>query len=222
MSSADTEIWRDIDVSAATAQLGLSDSAQQLAQSAQAPVDYAGALAQGGLYADAVAFLSNALQDKAAVRWAVESARLVADQLPENEVGALEAADSWANGSASVAGLQDALGETAFQGPGSWAAQAAAWAAENALPGGPGNLVPKAVEGAVKLAAAMAAGSWSPPEIEQREQLATAAASEAALADTATEVVSQALDPAELAALNEALKPFVELALEMAANQALA
>lgn len=203
-------------------QVDLSPQAHRLLARGLSSSDYVKALAKQGLNSDAVGFLANGLKEQQGVQWAAESARLVSDQLPPEEVNALEAAAAWAKGHAMEGDVQGALSETQFAGPGSWAAQAALWAATgldfaSAADGPAIKLAPKAIDGAVRLAAAVKADAWSPPTQGPQgdpDTGLTAAASQAGAA--ASDAVGAPLSSEDVAAANNVLKPFVDLGLRIA------
>ena len=127
----------------------------------QTPAQYLALLQERNLGSDMVKVLAEGLPDREGVAWAVRCALKVVDRLPVAEVRALRAAEAWvkhptAEGQA-VAGA--AARKTDFQGPGAWAAQAAATAQTDGLPtesdGEDGadvsRLTPKSVCGAVML-----------------------------------------------------------------------
>lgn len=182
---------------------------------------YARTLAAHGLYDDATSVLAHGLSDPAAVRWAAESARRARQPAPAEDLQALGAAESAGlapTGSGTGAeALQGALGEARFQSAAAWAAQAAAWAAEGALLG-PERLVPKAVNGAVRLAATLTGPAPAPTAAAAMpgSPAAPEAATLPAAAAAAPGVPASALGAAEQAALNDALRPFVDLGLQLA------
>ncbi len=202
----------------------LSPQAKQLLASGVSSSDYVKSLAKQGLSNDAAGFLAHGLEKKRGVQWAAESAKLVADKLPPEELKAMQVAQAWTGGATGEAELQQALGETKFDGPGSWAAQAALWTAkalEFAPPGGvAGPLAPKAIDGAVKLAAAINQGarpqSLQPVQQPGQSSLPTAAATQ--MMEQAIEGAATPLSAQDQAALNTALEPFVELGLRLAAG----
>ena len=210
----------------------LTPAASQQLAPGMSSSDFAKSLATQGLNNDAVGFLANGLENKLGVRWAAESAQLVADKLPPEEVQAMEAAQAWAQGSGEETDLAQALDDTQFNGPGSWAAQAALWTAKAvqfAPPAGiPVPLAPKAIEGAVKLAAALNQGVQlpspspaQPPAVKavpltQPTEMIKLAVKE--LMAKAIETPTPSISPQEQAALNDALAPFVDLGLRLAAG----
>ncbi len=206
------------------ARFDLSQQARQQLGPGVSSSDYAKSLAKQGLINDAAGFLAHALEKKLGVQWAAESAGLVADKLSPEELEAMQMARAWTKDSAGAAELQQTLGETRFDGPGSWAAQAALWTAkalEFTPPGGvTGPLAPKAIDGAVKLAAAIQQGArpqaLQPVQQPGQDFLPTAAAPR--VLEQAREAANTRLSPQDQAALNTALEPFVELGLRLAAG----
>ncbi|TVQ55911.1 MAG: hypothetical protein EA377_02805 [Phycisphaerales bacterium] len=188
--------------------------------------------------------LAEDLPARKGVWWSAEAAKEVEDKLPEEEVKAAEAAAEWAMepSEETEAKVKEALEEVEFQGPGSWAAQAAEWAIAagamgiSAVPavvagGAPtaAALVPQAVAGSVKLAAAMAADQMpepedgSLPESPENPQDALPDPRDedpAALLDAAGDSESNGDDdvpsPEELHEQAEALKPFIDKGNEIA------
>ncbi len=209
--------------SAIADRLDLSPQAKQLLAPGVSSGDYVKSLAKQGLSSDAAGFLAHGLEHKRGVQWAAESAELVADKLPPEELKAMELAQAWTKGAAGEADLQQALGETRFDGPGSWAAQAALWTAKalefTPLGGMAGPLAPKAIDGAVKLAAAINQGaepqSSQPVQQPGQDPLPTASATQ--MMELALEATNTPLGPEDQAALNSALEPFLELGFRLAA-----
>lgn len=73
--------------------------------------------------------IAQELPDADGVRWACECADLVKDKLPPHEQQAVAAASAWAESpnAAAKQAAADAAAGAGPAGPGSWAAQAAAW-----------------------------------------------------------------------------------------------
>jgi len=205
-------------------QVDLSPQAQELLARGLSSSDYVKALAEQDLNSDAVGFLANGLKERQGVRWAAESASMVSDKLPPEEVEAFKAAEAWAKGQAMEGDVQEALSKTQFAGPGSWAAQAALWADQgldfaSAADGPAMKLAPKAIDGAVRLAAAVKAHAWSPPaQGPQDDPGSGLTASGSQLVAAASDAGNAPLSPEEVAAANKVLKPFVDLGLRIAAG----
>ena len=68
------------------AQLDLSPQAQELLARGLSSSDYVKALVEQDLNSDAVGFLANGLKQRQGVQWAAESASMVSDKLPPEEV----------------------------------------------------------------------------------------------------------------------------------------
>ncbi len=212
-----------------TEQIELSPAAAQMLKPEMSSEALIKALADQGLNSDVVPLLANGLEPEQGVRWAAESAGLVADKLPPGEVQAMVAATAWLQGDLAAADLQQALTDPQTAGPGSWAAQAAIWT-EEALsvetPEGDALLLaPKAIEGAVVLAAGVS-NIDSTAQVSDRPQLPSAGLAERA-DSAANNFVTDAFDAAQdnpiaqetHAAFNKLLEPFVELGLRLAAGQ---
>jgi hypothetical protein len=141
------------------------------------PAQYMAALDKNKLPLDSVNFMANGLPEKDSVCWATQSANMTAPKLSAPEMNALSATQAYLKNPTPA--LRDAigasLGKVDFTGPGSWAAQAAAWSkmpGAPAIPGAaaaagaaaaPANLVAAAVSGAIMLAAGLMNGPAMPP-----------------------------------------------------------
>lgn len=176
--------------------------------------------------------LAKELGDRKGVLWAVESCKRVKSKTTPTDQAASAAAEAWvkdptpANHTAAAAAAK----KTDFQGPGAWAAQAAAWAhptgqtapaapAAPAQPGSPGTaaLVPKAVAGSVSISAALAAGAKPPagaPTLPAPPQLGTAPSAPAAPTMPTmpqAPAAPQTPSPAELSKIAKIHQPFIDL-----------
>jgi len=104
--------------------------ALQLLTPQQTPAQFLAVLQGRHLGADMVKVLAHGMPDRAGVAWTVQCVLKVADKLPATEVQAMQAAQAWVKSPTSE--LQQAAAtaaaRTELQGPGGWAAQAAAWA----------------------------------------------------------------------------------------------
>jgi hypothetical protein len=221
------------EVSASLAEIeGLSGTAADLSSGSQSVADAFAALVGNKLFQDAVVALANGLTREAAVQWGVEAAKTVAAKLPDSELQALNGAEDWLTGDSSREELDALLKDDAMQGPGAWAAQAAAWA-DDAAGAAEGEAPPygKAVESTVKLAAALTANDW-PLYDAQAQSAATDSELAAQSPDLGTELGAAAMEaaaaamssadqekPAPEQQLNDLLKPFVELGLKIAADR---
>ncbi len=132
-------------------------AAQQLLTPQQTPSQYLAALQEKQMGDEMVKTMAHGLPDKEGVMWAAQSAGKVADKLPATDVQAMQAAQAWAQNPspATQAAAAAAAAKTDLQGPGAWAAQAAAWAKPD-VPAAT-RLTPHAVSAAVLLASAIAA-----------------------------------------------------------------
>lgn len=148
------------------------------------------------------------------VDWATKSGEIVKDKLPPEDVAGLDAAKSWqANPTPRAARkAKRAAMDAGYQGPGAWAAQAAALAGEAAAAGTPlaaagsPELLAKSVAGAVKLAAAATMESPPPAAAEKAAESTPTIMSMAG--DEAADAAAEPVDPAQHA---KALKPFIDL-----------
>lgn len=142
-----------------------------------APATLAATLNEGRVV-DGVTQLAETLPEKDAIRWAADASEMTKAAKPAADSAATSAARAWLREPSASAQTTAATAarEAGHQGPGAWAAQAAAWAqpAENsaaAASSAPSPLVAGAVKGAVLLAAAMAN-----PEFDLTKHLAAALA----------------------------------------------
>jgi len=211
---------------------GLSETASALTAGSQSVAESLAALVDNKLFQDAVVALANGLTKEAAVKWAVEAGKVVAGKLPEAELDALAGAEQWLSSTDTADQLAGLLKDNAMQGPGAWAAQAAAWA-DMAAGAAEGEAPPydKAVGSAVKLAAALTANDWPLVESALSEADLAAAVDGFSAPDLQIDVAGAAADAASAMAagdagaptpeqqLNDLLKPFVELGLKIAAGQ---
>jgi hypothetical protein len=145
-----------------------SPQAQALLTPEMTPAEYFQALEKNKLPVDSVNFLANGLPAKDSICWACQGANVTAPKLSGPEAEALKLTQAWLkNPSAgALASVQSSLNQVDFTGPGSWAAQAAAWANAPAAPAVPGvpvvNLTAAAVAGAIMLAAGLNTGPAMP------------------------------------------------------------
>lgn len=154
------------------------------------------------------------MSPKQGVDWATKSGDMVKDQLPPEDVAGLEAAKSWqANPTPRAARQAKRTAMNAgHQGPGAWAAQAAALAGEAAAAGTPltaagsPDLLAKSVAGAVKLAAATT--MEAPPPADGTDAADATQTVMSMAGDEAADAAAEAVDPAQHA---KALKPFIDL-----------
>ena len=136
----------------------------------QTPAQFLAVLQERNLGSDMVKVLAQGLPDHEGVAWAVKCALKVVDKLPAADALAMRAAEAWLKNPTAErqAAAAAAAQRTDFQGPGAWAAQAAAWAKTGAeasdptLSGPPEaaplpRLTPQAVSAAVLLSATILA-----------------------------------------------------------------
>lgn len=211
----------------------LSAEASALAAAADTVAAAFNALKQNGLFTDLAVALANSLTRETAVLWAVDAAKVVMDKLPPTEADAVAAAEQVLAAPPDLQPdlaqqLADVAAKTGMQGPGGWAAQAGAWAFDAAAAAGdaPVPPYPAAVEAAVKLAAALTKNDWplapSTASPEVSAELGGVPTLTAPAADSAPSAAAPASpagdDESPEAALNQLLKPIVELGLKIAAG----
>lgn len=190
---------------------GLSPEAGKLVTAQQTPDQLVSALEQNNLQGDAVKFLANGLSEKDSVCYAVKAAQKAADpsNLADNE--AIQAAQAWLRkpGEATQKVAADAAEAAGHVSPGSWAAQAAAWARSGpdlpAVPDARGSLTAKAVAGAVQLAAA--------PASARAQAAAKAAEARAAALKPVTDATAEAQAAADRLAAIRAPQVSLETAV---------
>ena len=131
--------------------------ALQLLTPQQSPSEYLAVLQEKQMGAEMVKTMAHGLSDREGVMWAAKSAGKVSEHLPEEEIQAMQAAQAWAQNPSEPAraAAEAAVAKTNLQGPGAWAAQAAAWSKADAQPSA--RLTPHAVSAAVMMASAIAA-----------------------------------------------------------------
>ncbi len=108
--------------------------AMELLKPQQTPAQFLTLLQERHLSADMTKVLAQGLPDREGVAWAVLCVQRVADKLPAADVQALRVAQAWVKNPTSdlQKAATQALELTDRQGPGAWAAQAAAWAKADA------------------------------------------------------------------------------------------
>lgn len=137
--------------------------ALQLLTPRQTPAQFLAILQERHMGADMVKVLAQGMPDREGVAWAVQCVLKVADKLPVADAQALQAAQAWVKDPTPERqrAAAAAAKRTDHQGPGAWAAQAAAWAQTgSASPASPEGvemkrLTPHAVSGAVALASSV-------------------------------------------------------------------
>jgi hypothetical protein len=189
--------------------------------------------------------LAREMPERKGVLWAVESSKLVKSKTTPVDQQATEAAEAWAKDPtpANHAAAAAAVKKTDHQGPGAWAAQAAAWShptgnpsptalavksgsAPHAAPGAPNpavSLVSVAVAGSVALAAALFAGAKPPaPQQPAAPQALGPPNAPGKLAVPPMPAVPQppaAPGPAELAKIAKVHKAFIDLGQKILADK---
>ena len=172
------------------------------------------------------------------VKWAVDSCKTVQGKMTEPDQAALKAADDYLAKPtpAKQALAAEAAGKTDFQGPGAWAAKAAALvkpegtaptAATPAMPALSPHLAAAAanpsaecVAGAVALSAALASGKAPPPPAAEIPKVAAPALDLKAPTVALAAPAPTAPDPNQAAQTANALKPFIDRGLQIAAGKA--
>ena len=142
-----------------------SPPAQQLlaANPKQTPAQYLSTLQDHKMGDDMVKTMAHGMPDREGVHWAAQSASQVSDKLPPHEVQATKAAQAWANNPTpqNQSAAAAAAAQGGCRGPGSMAAQGAAWA-QPSTPAASGaaatpRLTPHAVAGSVLMSSAVKA-----------------------------------------------------------------
>jgi hypothetical protein len=142
-----------------------SPAAQQIlaANPQQTPSQYLGALQEKQMGPDMTKTLAHGMPDREGVHWAAQSADKVSDKLPPHELQGMKAAQAWAKSPTpeNQAAAAAAAAQGGCRGPGSMAAQGAAWA-QPGTPATPGaaaapRLTPDAVAGSVLMSSAIKA-----------------------------------------------------------------
>ncbi len=212
-----------------------SPGAQQIlaANPQQSPSQYLSALQEKRMGEDMVKTMAHGMPDREGVHWAAQSAEKISDKLPPNEVQGLKAAQTWAENPTpeNQAAAAAAAAEGGCRGPGSLAAQGAAWshppapAAAGGAGGGAGapsyatapRLTPHAVSGAVLMASA----------IQANPAAAVPAMAGRALAAPATTPVAASAAPQTAATVPAAVQaetfkqqhPFIKMGLDIASGK---
>ncbi len=206
-----------------------SPGAQQIlaANPQQSPSQYLSSLQEKQMGEDMVKTMAHGLPDREGVHWAAQSAEKVSDKLPPQEQAGMKAAQAWAKNptpenqtAAAVAAAQGGC-----RGPGSLAAQGAAWSqpAGAAAPGAAATprLTPHAVSGAVLMASAIqanpavAAPVMAPPVIR-----APAAAAATTPRVAAAQQTPAPIPPAVQAEAFKQQHPFIKMGLDIASGKA--
>jgi hypothetical protein len=135
-----------------------SPAAKSVLTPQQTPSQYLGALEQKHLGGDMVKTMAHGMPDREGTHWAAQSAEKVSDKLPPSEVHAMKAAQTWVkNPSAENQAAAGAAADKAgHKGPGSLAAQSAAWSKPEGTPASE-RLAPHTVAGAVLMSSAIKA-----------------------------------------------------------------
>ncbi len=129
----------------------------------QTPSQYLATLQEKQMGDDMVKTLANGMPDLEGVHWAAQSAGKVSDKLPPQELHGMKSAQAWASNPtpANQSAAAAAAEQGGCRGPGSMAAQGAAWAqpATPAAPDGAAGprLAPHAVSGSVLMSSGLQA-----------------------------------------------------------------
>jgi hypothetical protein len=208
-----------------------SPAAQQIlaASPQQTPPQYLGALQEKQLGSDMTKTLAHGMPDREGVHWAAQSADKVSDKLPPHEVQGMKAAQAWAKNPTpeNQAAAATAAAQGGCRGPGSMAAQGAAWA-QPSTPAAPGaaaapRLTPHAVTGSVLMSAGIKANpavtvpTMTAPAA-QAPALATPALQAPQLAATAPQAPA-VVPPAVQAQTFQQQHPFIKMGLDIASGK---
>jgi hypothetical protein len=214
-----------------------SPAAQAVLTPQQTPSQYLGALQEKQLGNDMVNTLSHGMSDQDGVNWAAKSAEKVADKLPPQEVEAMKAAKAYAASPTpeTKAAAAAAAAQGGCRGPGSMAAQGAAWArpgasAASAAPATPAaagaaampRLTPHAVSGAVLMASAIQANPAAalPALAAQTVKTPAAPALQAPqMAAPAAPAAPAVVPPAVQAEMFKQQHPFIAMGLDIASGK---
>jgi hypothetical protein len=106
-----------------------SPQAAALIKPEMTPTQYVGALEQNKLTGDAIQTLAHGMPERESVWYACQSSQRVAGQMTPADQSALKAAEAWVKNPNPATQAQAATAASAanYNGPGAWAAQAAAW-----------------------------------------------------------------------------------------------
>lgn len=135
--------------------------------------EYVHALEANKMPNDTVNALAHGMPEKDSVSWACQSSRKVEGKLNAGDKSALDAAEAWVKNpnDATKSAAAAAAGKANMQGPGGWAAQAAAWsspAPAAAVPGAaPAIAAPPLTAPAVAGAVLLAAGLMKAPPMKE-------------------------------------------------------
>ena len=200
-----------------------SPAAQQVlaANPQQTPSQYLSGLQDKQMGDDMVKTMAHGMPDREGVHWAAQSAEKVSDKLPPNEVQGMKAAQAWAKNPTpeNQAAAAAAAAQGGCRGPGSLAAQGAAWS-QPSTPATAGaaaapRLTPHAVSGAVLMSSAIhanpavAAPAMTPPAIAAAPPPAVPAAPQA----------PAIVPPAVQAETFKQQYPFIKMGLDVASGK---
>jgi hypothetical protein len=206
-----------------------SPAAQKLLTPQQTPAQHLQALQDNHLGGDMVKTMAHGMPDREGVHWAAQSAEKVSDKLPPHEVQGMNAAQAWAKNPTpeNQAAAAAAAAQGGCRGPGSMAAQGAAWA-QPITPAAPGaaaapRLTPHAVTGSVLMSAGIKANpavtvpTMTAPAA-QAPALNTPALQTPQLASTAPQ--APAVVPPEVQAQTfQQQHPFIKMGLDIASGK---
>jgi hypothetical protein len=206
-----------------------SPAAAKLLTPQQTPSQYLNTLQDHKMGDEMVKTMAHGMPDREGVHWAAQSAEKVSDKLPPHEVQGMKAAQAWAKNPtpANQAAAASAAAKGGCQGPGSMAAQGAAWA-KPATPAVPGaavapRLTPHAVTGAVLMSSAIQAHpALAAPAMALPSASAPAVAAPSVKAPQMPAAAPQApavVPPAVQAQTFQQQHPFIALGLDIAGGK---
>jgi hypothetical protein len=205
-----------------------SPAAQALLTPQQTPAQHLQLMQEHHLGGDMVKTLAHGLPDREGVHWAAKSAEQVSDKLPPHELQGMKAAQAWSQNPTpeNQAAAAAAASHGGCRGPGSMAAQGAAWAQPSA-PAAPGaaaapRLTPHAVTGAVLMSAGIKArpATTIPAMAAPTAQAPAPAAPTLAHAAQPPAPQAPAVVPPELQAQTfQQQHPFIKMGLDIASGK---
>jgi hypothetical protein len=202
----------------------------------QTPSQYLSALQDKKMGDDMVKTLAHGMPDREGVQWAGQCAEKVSDKLPPHEVEGMKAAQAWARNPTpeNQAAAAAAAARGGCRGPGSMAAQGAAWAQPSTPAAGVAaapRMTPHVVSGAVLMSAAIKANpavtapTMIPPSVQAPELAAAVPKAPALAAPALAAPALQApqapavVPPSVQAQTFEQQHPFIKLGLDIASGK---
>ena len=200
-------------------------AAQALMQPNHTPAEYLNVLEQKKMSGDAINVLAHGMPERESVHYACQSSQKVAGQMAPADKNALEAAQAWVKNpsEATKAKAAAAAAKTDHQGPGAWAAQAAAFSSSPTGAAPAAGLTGHAASGSVQLASAMA-NKPAAPQAPVTQSPALKAPVLAAPTSEAPKLAQPELTPSPMtvAQQEEAAKvhqPFIDLGKDIASGK---